>query len=130
MAGNRRQLGKPTRADARNDRFYQRLNSASCAEDQLAVAFDWWRLTVSRIEDPARRAGLLRELSQQLVREVQQLTGWSPLASEIHQRRADAHQQRQADRAAAESGGSAWWTEEQQQPQRRPRRYPWAGYSA
>ena len=142
MAGHRRQHGKPTRRDARNARYFDQLMAAATTDEQLAIAFNWWRVTVRHLtgEDPyrpassERKAELMRELTRQLVDEVHKLTGWWPNAqtSEVFRTRLDAHKQQLARAAEAEARGRAepWWVREQREqaerPRRCPRRFPWA----
>ena len=106
MTGHRRERGQPARKDGRNDRFWHRVQSASCGEDQVAAAFDWWRVTVMHISDPGRRAGLLHDMANRLAGDAQRLARWSPFTSEIERREDQAGIRRDEARAAREMGGA------------------------
>jgi hypothetical protein len=43
------------------------LAEAATAEEQAAIAFDWWRMAVAHIPDPAQRAAALRAVATDLV---------------------------------------------------------------
>jgi hypothetical protein len=67
MAGYRTQKGRPARPQARRDRMAARLAAAPTAWDQLAVAFDWFRMALSRGADPeAEVLRMVREEAQRL----------------------------------------------------------------
>ena len=72
MAGHRRQRGRPRRQPP-GSRARERLSSAVTAEDQLAAAYDLFRMSVRRAQGQ-ERPRLMRRASEFL-------TG---LAAEIH----------------------------------------------
>jgi hypothetical protein len=44
MAGHRKTSGRAVKAKARISRFQRQLANASTVEDQLAAAYDWFRI--------------------------------------------------------------------------------------
>ena len=73
MAGHRKATGRPQRQEP-GVRSRSRLESAATAEEQLAAAYDLFRL-VARREDPAERARVMREASEFLARLAITLAG-------------------------------------------------------
>jgi hypothetical protein len=67
MAGHRQARGAPRRDEARTQRMRQRLAAAQTAEEQLAVAFDWFRASAARIKDAPERARCMRKASEFLI---------------------------------------------------------------
>lgn len=61
--------GHARRGADRAGRMRRRLAAAQTAEEQLAVAFDWFRASVSHA-DPAERARRMREVSEFLVTRI------------------------------------------------------------
>jgi hypothetical protein len=66
MAGHRTKKGRPSRPQGRRDRMQARLAGATTAEEQLAVAFDWFRMALARGTGPDERQRLMREEAQRL----------------------------------------------------------------
>lgn len=71
MAGHRN--GRPRRDVARTERMRQRLAAAQAPEEQLAVAFDWFRASALHIKDAAERGRRMREASEFLVARVREI---------------------------------------------------------
>jgi hypothetical protein len=103
MTGHRRSYRRPTRTDARNYRMYEQVAAPGLRSDQqLAVAWDWWRSAIAQIEDPRERARLRNAMANELVSRVFEITGWTPPESEIFQQRAA---EAEAAEARAAAGG-------------------------
>jgi hypothetical protein len=75
MAGHRKQHGRPPRHQVRSERMQLRLASAATAEEQLAAAYDWFRVSARHIKDAGERGHRLRTVTQVLVREAQAIDG-------------------------------------------------------
>lgn len=73
MAGHRN--GRPRRDVARAERMRQRLGAAQTADEQLAIAFDWFRASALHIKDAAERARRMREASEFLITRVSEIEG-------------------------------------------------------
>jgi hypothetical protein len=71
MAGHRN--GRPRRDMTRAERMRQRMAAAQTADEQLALTFDWFRMSVARIKDAAERARRMREVSEFLVTRVSEI---------------------------------------------------------
>lgn len=71
MAGHRN--GRPRRDVARAERMRRRLSSAQTAEEQVAIAFDWFRASALHIKDAAERARRIREVSEFLVGRITEI---------------------------------------------------------
>jgi hypothetical protein len=65
MAGHRKRSGRPVRRVTRAKAHHQRIASCLTAEQQLAVVYDYFRSTVSRMA-PGRRADILNTVSRYL----------------------------------------------------------------
>lgn len=72
MAGHRQDSGKLTRPARRSAHWAVLIAEAPTIEDELAVAFDWWRSAVRRMPD---HDVLIIALSRQLVTEAQAMNG-------------------------------------------------------
>lgn len=64
MAGHRQQSGRPTRTQSRQDRNRNRLASATTAEEQLAAAYDWFRMSARRVKDVGARGARIRHVAE------------------------------------------------------------------
>jgi hypothetical protein len=69
MAGHRRGTGRPTRDASRVQAHRERLAGATCAEDQLGAAYDWFRSAVRRHGG----AGEIAEAARYLATEADKL---------------------------------------------------------
>ena len=65
--------GFATRGEERAARMRRRVVAAQTAEEQVSVAFDWFRSAVARIKDAGERAGHLREVSEFLARSAAEI---------------------------------------------------------
>jgi hypothetical protein len=70
--------------------MYGALMDPANIEHQLSIAFDWLRTAVAQTRDPDRQRELRREMTQLLATKAIEISGWTPLDSEIHQRRTAA----------------------------------------
>jgi hypothetical protein len=52
-----------------------RMAAAQTAEEQLAIAFDWYRMNMRRSGSPAFRSRCMREAAEYLVRAAEQAGG-------------------------------------------------------
>lgn len=75
MAGHRKKHGTPVRSEARRARMQGRMAAAQTAEEQLAIAFDWYRMNMRRSGSPAFRSRCMREAAEYLVRAAEQAGG-------------------------------------------------------
>lgn len=74
MAGHRQERERVMRKQARQQRMRSRLAAATTAEEQLAAAYDWFRMSARRSADRTR---LMREASEFLARLAAQVDGSS-----------------------------------------------------
>lgn len=58
--------GFATRAEERRHRMHARLSAATTAGEQVAAAWDWWRMALAHDADPADRSRLMRDMAQHL----------------------------------------------------------------
>ncbi len=70
MAGHHR--GRPRRTQARQERWLARLGAAATGDEQLDIAFDWFRASARRSPD---RAALMREVAQYLAGKATAIDG-------------------------------------------------------
>jgi hypothetical protein len=75
MAGHRQ--GHQRRDRARQERMSRRLGSAATAEQQLAAAYDHFRMSVRRVSDAAVRAQLIRKHAEALHLDAVMIDGGS-----------------------------------------------------
>jgi hypothetical protein len=75
MAGHRKQHGRPPRHQARAQRNRARLAAAGTAEEQLAAAYDWLRMSARHIPGAAERARVLRTHAQALAGAAAEIDG-------------------------------------------------------
>lgn len=78
MAGHRKQNGRPRRDQVRQQRMRERLSAATTAEDQLAAAFDWFRMSARHVADAGERGRRMRAVAQVLTREAAEIDGSAP----------------------------------------------------
>ncbi len=72
MAGHRQAAVRPRRTDARRERMLARLAAAATAGEQLAIAFDWFRMEARRSDEQAR---LMRDAAQFLAAKAAEING-------------------------------------------------------
>lgn len=67
--------GFATKREERQHRMRARLQSAATAEQQLAAAYDWFRLTVAHDAPGPDRPRLMRDMAQHLASRARAIEG-------------------------------------------------------